>query len=173
MDVMLPREFDANEWYILISLCTAISITLALPRRFPTAITLVILSLGVGFPMFFDFLLAPPPFDLYHINDTSKYELFEIILYYVCPLFAYLFLYYYDKWNVRGIFVTVYILAWSTFGMLFEALAVICHVFKYNGWNMGYSVVFYLAAQSFFIWLYSVIKKNYNQTKRETNPEWD
>lgn len=172
MNKLLPQQFDGNEWFLIISFFFIVSFMISLPRRFPNIVAIVFLFLGLGTPMYVDFILAPPPNDLYDVNDTSYYELFEIAFYYLYPPFAYIFVYFFDKWRVHGLFITVYILVWSMVGTAFEALAVYFHVFKYKGWNLGYSFVFYLAVQSLYILLYHVIKKKYNQTKRATGMNW-
>ena len=173
LNKLLPEHFDANEWFLLISLCTIVTVAVVLPRRFPTIVTIVFLAMGLGISMYVDFLLAPPPLDLYDINDTKYYELFEIPFYYLYAPFAYVFVYFYDKWKVRGLWTVLYVAVWSTASTLFERFADYCHVFKYKGWNLGYSFVFYLAVQSLYLLLYYMVKSSYNRTKREDGPEWN
>lgn len=173
MNKLLPQQFDGNEWFLIISLCIVITFSLLLPRRFPTIVTLVFLALGMGISMFVDFILAPPPNDIYDVNDSGDYyEFFEILFYYLYSPFAYIFVYFFDKWKIRGLFISLYVLVWSLIGVGFEAIAVFFHVFKYKEWNLGFSFVFYLFIQSFEIFLYYRIKEKYQQNKREDGYEW-
>lgn len=172
MNKILPQRFDANEWFLIVSLLCVVVFASLLPRRFPGIVTIVFLSIGFGISMCADFFFAPPPNDFYDVNDSKYYELFEIPFYYLYAPFAYLFVYFFDKWRVQGLFVTLYVLIWSAVGTGFEALAVYFHVFRYKTWRLEYSWVFYLAVQSFYLLLYYIIKKKYHVTKREEGRDW-
>jgi hypothetical protein len=143
-----------------------------LPRRFPTIVTIVFSFLAVGIWNYSDFLVGAPPIDLYDANDSSTHELFDIVYYYLNVPFSYIFVYLFDKWKIHGIGIVLYIISWSLVAVAYEGLTVYLHVYKYKGWTLGYSLVYYLAVQSFYLLLYYVIKHKYNQTKRETGPEW-
>lgn len=172
MNMLLPQKFDENEWFLLISLCTVMFVVLLLPRQFPTIVSIVFFALGGGIAMFVDFHLGIPPMDLYDVNDTKHYELFELVAFVLYSPFAYLFAYFLDRWNIRRLFIPLYILAWSVAGTAFEALAAYFHVYKYKGWNLGFSFLFYLTIQFFTFLIYEAIKKKYTQTKCETSQEW-
>jgi hypothetical protein len=172
LNKILPIVFDGNEWFIRISFCVIAPIPFILPRRFPTIATIVLMFLAIGIPNYVDFILGVPPLDLYDVNDTNKYELLDMALYYLNAPFAYLFVYFFDKWKISGLRIALYVSVWSIAATAYEALAVYCHVFKYKGWNLAYSFVFYLAIQSFYLLLYYLIKKKYNRTKRDTGPDW-
>jgi hypothetical protein len=134
--------------------------------------TIVFTFLAVGIPNYVDFLIGVPPVDLYDVNDTNKVELFDIVLYYLNAPFAYLFVYFFDKWKISGLRIALYVSVCSAAATAYEALADFFHVFKYKGWNLGYSFVFYLAIQSFYLLLYYLIKNKYKRTKRDTGPDW-
>ncbi|PYI53872.1 hypothetical protein [Paenibacillus flagellatus] len=167
-----PQRFDANEWFLLSALAVMAVLFFVMPRRFPKSVTIVFLALGVGIPMYADFLIAPKPFDLYDVNDTGNYELFEILFYFVYAPFAYFFVYFFDRWNVRGLGIAGYVVVWSAFAVAFEALAARLHVFHYKGWTLGYSSLVYLVVQSLYLAFYYRIKRTYAATKRESAPEW-
>ncbi|MFD2446905.1 hypothetical protein ACFSO7_23470 [Bacillus sp. CGMCC 1.16607] len=161
MNKLLPQHFDENEWFLIISLCIVFLFVLFLPRRFPTTLSITFFFIGIGIAMFSDFLLGIPPVNFYDINDSSNYEIFELITFILYSPFAYLFIYFFEKWEVKGLYISLYILVWSIIGTLYEALAVYFHVYKYHGWNFGYSFLFYLASQLITLLIYYFIKKNY------------
>jgi hypothetical protein len=172
MSKLLPEHFDANEWFVLFTFCVLVSTLFMLPRRFPRSVSIVFSCIGLGISQYADYILGVPPIDLYDADDTQFSELSDFFLYYLYAPFAYLFLYFFDKWKLRGLLISLYVLLCSAAGAGFEALAVYFHVFKYKGWSIGYSFVFYLFVQSVDVLLYYLIKKKYNQTKRASGPEW-
>lgn len=122
--------------------------------------------------MFVDFHLGIPPRDLYDVNDVPEFELFELMAFLLyCP-FAYLFAYLYDRWKIRGLGTTVYVFGWSVLAAVYEGIALYFHVYTYKNWNLGYSFLFYLIVQSLTLFIYHVIKQNYNRTKQATGQEW-
>lgn len=161
MNKLLPIHFDSNEWFLTISFCVAALIAIMLPRRFPTIITVTLLCLGFGVASFFDFYLGVPPLDLYDVNDTPDYELFELLVYALTSPFTYIYIYLFDLWKIRGIWISLYVLGWSALGVAFEGLAAFMHVFHYKGWTLGYSFVFYLASQPLILLLYYRLKAKY------------
>ncbi|MDF2962518.1 MAG: hypothetical protein K0S39_4253 [Paenibacillus sp.] len=168
----MPQHFDGNEWFSVISMLLICCIVFSLPRRFPAIVTIVFLCLGLGIAMYADFHFGVPPLDFYDINDTQRYELFDLILFVLYSPFAYLFMYFFDKWRPRGLWINVYILAWSAGGTLYEGLAAYLHVYKYKEWKLGYSFFFYLAAQAICLLFYYIIKSIYNRTKHHAGYDW-
>lgn len=163
MNKLLPLHFDSNEWFLTISFCFVALAAMMLPRRFPTIMTVALLSLGFGIAAYFDFYLGVPPLDLYDVNDTPDYELFELFVYALSSPFAYIFVYLFDLWKIRGIWISLYVLVWAAAGAAFEGLAAYMQVFHYKGWTVGYSFVFYLAIQSFLLFLYYLFKVKYDE----------
>lgn len=161
MNKLLPIHFDTNEWFLTISFCVVALVASMLPRRFPTIMTVTLLCLGFGIATYFDFYLGAPPLDLYDVNDTPDYEWFELVVYALTSPFAYLFVYLFDLLKIRGIWISLYVLGWSAAGTAFEGLAAYMRVFHYKGWTLGYSFVFYLAIQSFTLFLYFLFKTKY------------
>lgn len=56
---------------------------------------------------------------------------------------GYLLLYFYDKWNVRGISIFFYIMSWSIIAVLFEWITMNARIFNYTGWTLFYSYTVY------------------------------
>lgn len=123
--------------------------------------------------MYVDFHLGIPPVDLYDINDSSQYEWFDLLIFVLyCP-FSYFFAYFLDRWRLRGLTITLYVLGWAAAAVSYEAFAAYLHVYDFQkGWNSGYSFVFYLTSQAVTVWFYGMIKRHYNRTKSPSGPEW-
>lgn len=83
---------------------------------------------------------------MYNLNDQQKYELMDVVTYFMYSPYALISVYLYDRLNPRGIFFVAYIVGWSAFAVCFEWLAVIFHVFTYTGWRLLYSFSVYLIA---------------------------
>jgi hypothetical protein len=93
-----------------------------------------------------DYILAVPPYDLYDINDSKQYELFDGILYFLLyPPTAYLVIYFYIKWRIKGVYIIAYIVGWALITTSLEWIATLFGVFKYNGWKLIYSAPVYIA----------------------------
>jgi hypothetical protein len=147
-----PERFDINEWFILLSLAVSLIIALMLPKRFsPVSIT-VFAVFTVFISQTVDSLIAVKPFDLYDVSDSSKYEIMDIVIYYLnYPTYTYIFLYFYDKWKLKGIYRILYIIGFSLLSVFFEWLAHLCHVFTYKGWKLWYSPFMYLGTYILYI----------------------
>lgn len=167
-----PEHFDANEWFLVLSLLGIGGFSLWLPRRFPNIITVLLYCVGPVLAMNADFLLGVPPIDVYNINDTGRYEVFDLLFYFVYAPFSYLFIYFFNKWRLRGWAVGLYVLACSTVGAGYEHIANLCHVFHYKNWNLGYSFMTYVCVQTLYLGLAWGIRQIYGHTKREGAPEW-
>ncbi|HEY0827606.1 MAG TPA: CBO0543 family protein, partial [Bacilli bacterium] len=140
-----PERFDLNEWFILLTATTVILIVLLLPKRFPPALTAFILLFNVFLGQTVDFLIGVPPYDLYDVNDSPKYEITDFVLYFSSyPSVAYTMLHFYDKWEVKGSRVILYIGGWSFLTMGLEWAAELAHVFKYKEWRLWYSLLVYI-----------------------------
>lgn len=145
--IFYPLEkFDGNEWFIIISLVLVFTIVLLLPKRFPALVVVFTMLFNVFLGQTVDYILAVPPYDLYDINDSKKYELFDCLLYFVLyPPTAYLVIYLYAKWKLNGVYLIAYILICAGITTGLEWLADLFHVFKYNQWKIIYSFPVYIA----------------------------
>ncbi|MBB3110601.1 hypothetical protein FHS18_002668 [Paenibacillus phyllosphaerae] len=168
----LPESFDANEWFLIISVVVIASFSLLLPKRFPFIVMLVLYTIGPTIAMNVDFLLGIPPIDVYNINDDGRYELFDLLFYFLYAPFSYLFIYFYDRLRFRGFGTALYVLGCSAAGAAYEWIAVLCHVFQYKGWNLGYSFIVYVSIQAIYLGLAHFFKRAYNASKRDTAKEW-
>ncbi|KRE55921.1 hypothetical protein ASL11_34885 [Paenibacillus sp. Soil750] len=164
-----PERFDINEWFTLISLAVLLTVAILLPKRFSPLSIIVYTVFTVFISQTVDSLIAVKPFDLYDVNDSSKYEVMDIVIYYFnYPPFTYIFLWFYDKWKLKGIYRNLYIIGFSLISVFFEWLAHLCHVFIYKGWKLWYSPFIYIVIFISYIFVFHLTENllNPNQKKK-------
>ncbi|WP_276356464.1 hypothetical protein [Cohnella caldifontis] len=159
-----PERFDLNEWFDLFSAALPLTIAFLLPGRF----TLIALTVFTVFSVFMaqtvDSLIAVKPYDLYDVNDTVKYDVSDIFIYYFSyPPTTYLFLYFYDKWSPKGWRRAGYVLAWSLLSWGLEWAAYRCHVFYYKGWKLAYSPIAYVVIYALFMAMFHMVETVMNR----------
>lgn len=159
LPLQLPKSFDGNEWFIIIAITLSYSLILWLPKRFPLGLTILLLLFGSTIARIYDHLLSSPDLNLYHIMDSSKYELFDVISYFLYAPFSYLYVYLYERLNVRGLWILLYIVISSIIGTLFEGVNALFHVFNYHGWKLTYSFSVYLFVQALTLLFYHMVKQ--------------
>jgi hypothetical protein len=163
-----PKLFDSNEWCIILLILLNV-ILFKLPKRFPNAITVLMILLSISIAKIVDHTIAVFPVDLYDINDTKRYELFDLLLYACYPPFGYLCTYFYMSLKKRGLFVLLYIIIWALFAVIFEYFLVKIQVFRYNGWSIFYSFPTYLIVISIYLIFLNFVLKIYDKTITREN----
>lgn len=167
----LPKQFDQNEWFIIISFGVLVLLLIFIPKKFPTSITILLITFSMAVARVIDHLLAGPSINFYDVLDSGKYELFDILCYVPYAPFAYIFVYMYDYWKIKGIYTSLYILIVSLFGIGFEWLTTtpLIDFFKYHNWKIIYSLPIYLAIQPITLLFYHLIIKFHDHSiKRKT-----
>jgi len=155
----LPEHFNSNEWFTIVSIVLAMGVALALPKRFSLVEITVYTVFTVYLSQTIDSLIAVEPFDFYDVNDTPKLEWFDIAIYYFCyPPTTYLYLYFYDKWRVRGWKRVGYVLGYSLLSMLLEGVADLFGVYTYKGWKLYYSFFVYVGVYIIYIFVYIMVR---------------
>ncbi|TVX98575.1 hypothetical protein [Paenibacillus cremeus] len=159
-----PIKFDENEWFIIVSLILVLIPSLLLPNRFSPLTVIFMMLFNVFLGQTTDYILAVPPYDLYDVNDRPDYEIFDFILYFLLyPPAAYLVIYLYSKWTIKGLYIIPYIVGSAALSVGLESVAHIFHVFTYKGWKLIYSFAVYHAVWSLNIlmlhFVQSFIKK--------------
>ncbi|MBM7654408.1 hypothetical protein [Neobacillus cucumis] len=168
--LLLPEKFDENEWFIVISLILTYWLMLKLPKRFPLTITLLILFFGMSYVQVTDHIIGGSSFNMYDINDTGKFEWFDLIGWFIYPPFGYFFIYYFDKWSIRGLKIFWYILGWSVIAMLVEWISLKFHMFTYYSWKLSYSYPIYLITLSIYLLSFLYIKSTFKKLKKIQKP---
>ncbi|OZM58157.1 hypothetical protein CIB95_00845 [Lottiidibacillus patelloidae] len=159
----LPQQFDQNEWFIIISIILSYTFIYFLPHRFPTSISILVMFFSVFVARVVDELLAGPKVDFYDVIDSGKYELFDIISYMMYAPFAYLLVYFFDKFQLRGLLLFFYIVAFSLFGWGFEWISEHFHLFTYNEWKFSYSLAVYLIIQPITLLFFILISNSHKK----------
>jgi hypothetical protein len=164
--LILPQRFDLNEWFIVITLIVAYTVILRLPQRFPHTVTILIYLLSLTLEKTTDLVFEYPPYNLYYLNDVREYELFDFLVCFLYPASGYLMLYFYEKWNIYGISIFLYIMSWSIIAVGFEGLCALAGVFKYQGWKLMYSFPNYLIVISLYVMFFHFTKYLFMKTKK-------
>ena len=159
--MILPKDFDLNEWFIIIWLVIILAVIFFLPKRFPASITILVFVFCATVGRITDRFLAAPWADFYDVMDTGKYDLFDLLTYILYALFGYIFIYLYDKIRIKGLWILLYIVLWSLASVGFEWISVNVGVFTYKGWIPYLSMSYYLAIQPLTLLFYSYIIKIY------------
>jgi hypothetical protein len=169
MILYYPKNFDENEWFIIVAVIVNILVFNLLPKRLPREITPLIILLSISFPKILDHTMAVRPYDLYNITDSKNYELFDLILYGVYPMYGYLFIYLIDVFKPSKLKFVLYILSWSLFAFTFEYFLNLLHVFKYTGWNIVFSLPVYLITLCLTYMFYSFTNNYLAKSKDPPN----
>jgi hypothetical protein len=157
--VRYDDHFNANEWFIVISLIVGILVLLLLPKRFTRKTTAIYLMCGVFFGFLFDHTLSVLPVSFYAINDSSSFELMDFLSHVMYAPYSYLYFYLYDFFSIKPRFSPLYILVWAFLSVGIERFCESIGVFHYqHGYNIYYSFVIYLLVISLWVPFYRVIK---------------
>jgi hypothetical protein len=168
MILVLPKIFDINEWFILISLFVVYVLFILLPRRLPKTITMMTYMFSFSLEKATDLILEYPPYVLYYLNDSTEFELFDFFTCFLYPAFGYLLLYFYDKWNIRGFSIFYYLMGWSIIAVLFEWITMKVRIFTYTGWTLFFSYTVHLIVVSLYVAFYHFVKYFFEKTKPES-----
>jgi hypothetical protein len=166
----LPKSFDANEWFIIVGLIVGYTMIILLLKRFPAMIFVLVFLFSITSAKLLDATLGVPPFELYDINDWPELDLMDILLHLLYPPFAYLFVYLYDRWRIRGIYVLVYIMLFSFLGVALEWFGTLSGVYHHKEWNLLYSFTVYMCNQILLLLFFRMLMNHYQETKNKTAP---
>lgn len=114
---MLWKQFDGNEIWLILLLGGAYTALFLLPQKFTRQTTVISLLWGFTIGMLFDFTIGGGLIDLYMVNDTNQYEVFDMMYYFLYAPFGYFFFYYYETWAISKKTFIPYVIAWSIVGV--------------------------------------------------------
>lgn len=156
--------FNENEWFVIASiLVTNLAIWLA-PRIFSKLEAIGYYIFGIYIGLFYDHTISIKPWDYYDVNDNSSYQVIDFLSYIMYGPYGYFFLYFYVKFNIRGLRTIPYVLVWSGFSVLMEWIGVKVGLFHYDkGYKMYWSFPIYLLSQSMMILFYHLVVRNKKQ----------
>jgi hypothetical protein len=146
--LLLPKTFDSNEIYILCIGFFLLLLFLALPKKFSTTGTTLILLFNFFLSAVIDQILAGSILNFYDIMDDPKFEVMDLFIYiFIYPIAGYLFLYIFTFINEK--FSVLYILIAAFVTIALERVSVMFNVYTYVQWNLFYSGLSYLSLYSF------------------------
>jgi hypothetical protein len=163
----LPKDFDANEWFVIISLLASYTGLFLGRKIFPRSMIILIILFSAVIARITDYELAGPPLDLYDLMDTGKYELFDMFSYLLYGPFAFAFLAVYHKLNIKGIYILFYLVVCSGLSVAYEWLTVVFDVFTFKEWKSTFSFPVYLVVQSLTLYFYHFLLM-----KRDRGGRW-
>jgi hypothetical protein len=153
-------HFNANEWAVILGLCVGHLLIFVLPRRFTIKLSIIFFMCGVTCGFLFDHVLSVIPVSFYDVNDTSKLEFMDFVLYWTYGPVSYLFSYLYDLLRVKVKFSPLYILSSALISTCLEWGAVKIGIFHYDhGYGLGISFVIYLIVHSFWVWFFYLMQR--------------
>lgn len=160
---MILSAEGAKFWYpgmtlLLVTIIAVYAVMFAVPSRLPRSASCLVMAFSVQVAKGLDNALGVKPVDVYDVS-TTKLDLGDLMTWLLYPPIGYLFIYAYDRYRVRGIGIAFYVLAWSVMATAYEALAVHFRVFKYKGWQIGYSFLIYFIVQTLTIVIYELAKR--------------
>lgn len=154
-------NFGLNDWVMIVSSFVVFCIFLMIRKHFHPIVIIVIWIFMIAFVEAIDYFLAASPFKVYYCGDNITYEpATGVIHLFLYPGYSFIFLYMYDKWNIRGLNLILYCACWTVFSIGFEWFFLVTKVFTYTGWKLYYSILVYPLSNFILIWLFHFIKKN-------------
>ncbi|MGJ9384901.1 hypothetical protein [Salipaludibacillus sp. CF4.18] len=161
--MMLYLNFDKNEIYILSMLIIAYGAFFLFPKKLPRDVTLMFLVWGFAYSTLFDFTIGGSLLDFYKVNDSNKYELFDLLTYFSFATFSYFFIYFYERLKIDKKKFLFYVIGWTIIGLVMERVSIWMEVIQYqNGYKQYYSLIVFLVVQTVTGLYYELIKRKHN-----------
>ncbi|WP_163539239.1 hypothetical protein [Gracilibacillus sp. YIM 98692] len=160
--MMLYENFDKNEIYILSMLIIAYGAFFLFPKKLPRDVTSMFLVWGFAYSTFFDFTIGGGLLDFYKVNDSNKYELFDLLTYFPFATFSYFFIYFYERLKIDKKKFLFYVIGWTIIGLVMERISIWMEVIHYqNGYKQYYSLIVFLVVQTVTGLYYELIKRQH------------
>jgi hypothetical protein len=164
MTKVYENSFDWNEWFVIIVFISLHLLVWLAPKIFKWIDGIAYYLYGIGVVTFWDHTLSVRPWDLYDVNDNSKFQLIDFTYYVMNGPYSYFFIYFYVKLKIKGYTNILYLLIWSSFALFLEWVGVKLGMFHYDkGYKMYWSFPIYLFVQMVLIIYFHVIQRK-NQT---------
>jgi hypothetical protein len=162
MILPLPKHFDANEIFIIISTILSWAIMLKLPRHLSAVTFTIIWTFNVFLALMADITIGVKPNNFYFTIDHKTHELFDVLLHFVTyPTLPYFVVNFYQRNKPKGIKLLFYIIFWAGVAIAIEWVSVKFHVFTYTGWKLYLSFFIYLVVFAANIWLSNFTEKKH------------
>lgn len=156
--IVYDHSFNQNEWFIIIVLVLGY-IAVFITNHFSFKIKAFLLVYGIYVGFFFDHTISVGPFNFYDVNDSSGFQLLDILSYFMYGPFSYFFIYIWEKFNVKRKYSFLYITCWSLVSIMVEGFAHYLGVYHYRGhYKIYYSFCTYPVVQWILLKTYTKIK---------------
>jgi hypothetical protein len=160
--MILWETFDKNEIYILVSLAVAYGAFFLLPKKLSREITIMFFVWGFASSTFFDFTIGGGLLDFYKVNDSNKYELSDLLTYFLFAPYSYFFIYFYERFKINKNTFIFYILGWALVGLGMEVVSGWMGLTHYQkGYDIEYSFVVFLVVQTTTALYYEFVKRKH------------
>ena len=159
MIVVYEKAFDWNEWFIIITFVLLNILIILMPKIYSMIEGFAYYLYGITVVHFFDHTTSVKPWDLYDVNDSSKYQLMDFAYYFMNGPISYFFIYLYSKLKIKGHQTILYLVIWSSFSLFAEWFGVKIGLFHFDkGYKMYWSFPIYMVIQTLQIIYYHIIQ---------------
>jgi hypothetical protein len=157
--VILWEHFDRNEWFVLAMLIISYAIVILLPKRVPTSVMILGLIWGFASSTLFDFTIGGGLMDFYRVNDSNRYEITDLLTYFMFAPFGYLFVYFYEVLKIGKKTLMFYIIGWTLLGVGVQWVAEWMNMTYYQkGYKLEYNIAVFLVIQTITGLFYAYLK---------------
>ncbi|MCR2803980.1 hypothetical protein [Paenibacillus soyae] len=157
--MILWEQFDRNEWYILTMLVISYGAVILLPKRVSPKLMILGLVWGFASSTLFDFTIGGGLLDFYMVNDSNRYELTDLLVYFLFAPFGYFFIYFYEAWKIGKKTLLYYIAGWTAVGAVMQWVSEWMRLTEYQrGYKLEYNIVVFLIVQTITGLFYAHIK---------------
>jgi hypothetical protein len=164
---MLPKTMNENDWFIIITLCTAYTLVYRLPSLFPRSLSILVMFFSLSLAKGADNTLGVKPLDLYDTNELPIFDIIDLLTWAIYPAAGYLFIYFFHRQRISGIYTAIYLIICAQLATWFEWICVHFRVFHYKDWTLAYSYVTYLIVQPLTIVFFEYLKRKYKSLRQE------
>lgn len=169
--MILWDQFDRNEWFVLVMTILGYAAIVLLPRRVPLSYLFLGLVWGFASSTLFDFTIGGGLMDFYRVNDTNRYELTDLITYFMFAPFGYFIINFYEILKIKKRTMIPYILGWTIVGVGVQWIAEWMHMTKYqHGYRLEYNIAVFLIVQTVTVCFYDYVKKHWDPTRGGRDP---
>lgn len=159
-------SFDFNEWFTLLTSILVTGVFWGIRKHFRPMVVGMIWVFNVTFVATLDYGLASTPFDLYYCMDNETYEFMGALAHvFLYTPFSFIFLYFYDRWSIRGQRLVLYLLGWTCFSVFFEWITIQTGFITHTGWNLWYSIPTYPLSALILIRVYHFLQAHLRERK--------
>lgn len=88
---------NENDWFIIITLCTAYTLVYRLPSLFPRSLSILVMFFSLSLAKGADNTLGVKPLDLYDTNELPIFDIIDLLTWAIYPAAGYLFIYFFHR----------------------------------------------------------------------------